>query len=69
MDESRGGAERRMREEEGWTRGREEEKSRGVEEERRFGGEERREGDEGRRGGEVERNVRKRGGEQRKAEE
>ena len=39
MDEStsRGGAERRIGEEEGWTRGREEEKSRGGLEERRGG--------------------------------
>ena len=44
MDESRGGAERRMGEEEGWTRGREEERSRGR-------GEVRRRAKEGRRGG------------------
>ena len=51
MDESRGGAERRIGEEEGWTRGREEERSSGGGEVRRRGGEERWKGgeEEGRR--------------------
>ena len=63
MDESRRGAERRVGEEEGWTRGREERS--------RVGGVVRRRGEEGRRGGEVEwrRLERKRGGEQRREEE
>ena len=48
LEESRGGAERRIGEEEGWSRGREEEKS-------RVGGEVMRRGEEGRwKGGEEE---------------
>ena len=54
MDESREGAERRIGEEEGWTRGREEERIRGGGEVWRRAKEERRGGEKRRRGREEE---------------
>ena len=61
----RGGAERRIGEEEGWRRGREEERRRGVEEEGEVGwrelGEERRGGEERSKGPKGMGKVRRRG--------